>query len=666
VEVTLSQNPIKTIALLLWMSFLPLSAETIHDFLVRGEQSFQEKDYKGALSQFKAAIELNKNSTRAHLGFAKTSLLVDSLADAKTSFEKVLDAEPKNKEAIGGLAEVLSRQGKHREGLGKIEKALQDEPYNTTLLLQRPRILLRMGNKETALKRLLDAKKKIDQNYDYNVLLVQAYIANKRFKEALQIVNQLINNNPENPESFLEKAKLNYELASRETNPEKIQEYMEEARELLHTAISLNPNYEESKKLLIKNSLWLNNHSEALKICEDILSEDPDDAGTLYYKAYILAKLGETEQAARDFGKLLKLRETEVLARYSAEEFSIQKLDERHALRVNLGRFRLDQFQKTKEDLLYQDANFHILRASSLIPEHRLLRKELADHYYRLGDRKRLIRLLLQMREDDPDDIRINNRLENVLKRLRTSLAYKEGYLTKDASIESGIRSEPEMYIFDLQPRDFFPEFPDLSHIITSVLKYSLSFHPKIKLVSPEEEEQIRAVFQNQSGKSNYTESIYYRPELAAKLIELRKKQNSIRFIGYGSIEPDKENLTINFHIYDKKLGKVIKNIRLSSFGRNRLTDLGVRLADQIIEEIPIEGKVVKVKKNTIIANIGFRDGLKKLDTILVEREGKAFEGKVLVLDEYFCEIGLVGDDWKAHLGTGYLVTKKNLPKGKK
>lgn len=655
----MSLNQIKFIYLFIFLSFFPILGESINEYLVKGEQFYQEKDYKEALNNYKSALKINKNSTRAHLGFAKTSLALNSLTDAKNSFEAILNLEPKNKEAIAGLCEVLSRQGKHKEALEMIEEALKDEPYNAILLLQRPRILLRMGNKETALKRLEDVRKKIDQSYEYSVLLVQAYIANQKFREALEIVNQLLVKNPENPESFLEKAKLNYELASREKDQQKILEYMQEARELLLTSINLSPNYESGKRLLIKNSLWLDNKEEALRFCNELLEQDPNDPQTLYYRAYLNAKLDEIEKASKDFGKLIKLRETENLARYAAEEFAINKLEEKHPLRVNLGRFQLDQYEKTKDEFLYTNANFHILRAAQLIPENRKLKAHLSEHYYRLGDRKKLIQLLIQMREDDPDDIRIHNRLENVLKTLRNSLAYREGYLQKDASIEEGIRTENEIYVFDLQPSGFFPDYPDISHILTSVLKYALSFHPKVKLVNPEEEKKIREIFKNQVGLTNYTESIYYRPELLAKLFEIRKRDNSIRFVVYGNIDYEINNLSISLQIYDKNLGKIIKNTRVSAFGRDRLTDLAVRLAEEIIKILPIEGKVIKVKKESIIANIGFRDGLKKTDLLSVEWEDKSFEGKISELDEFFCEIVFEKENWKSQIGTEYSVRRK-------
>ncbi|MCX8000567.1 MAG: hypothetical protein N3A69_16715, partial [Leptospiraceae bacterium] len=361
----------------------------------------------------------------------------------------------------------------------------------------------------------------------------------------MKIVNELIKKNPENPESFYVKARLNHALAQNETNFEKVQNYMEEAEQNLLTSIHLNPKYEEGKKLLIYNYLWLKKYEDALKLCDEVLEEDLENSEIIYLRNYLAVHLGQIQNASKDLANLLRLRETDVLTRFAAEEFAIRYLNEKHLLRTNLGKYQLEEYFKFIEDYNFKNAEFHLERANSLIPENSKLRKELMEFYYKQGHRQKLIRLLLRLRQDDPDDIKINNRIENILKTLRTSLAYREGFLDKEANLEDNLRTTPEIFIFDLKPNEFFPKQPDISQILTNTIKFALSLHSKVKFIQGEEEKFIRSEIQKTSSLSNYTNALYYSSENLSKLVEFRKRHNPIRYVGYGEILEANERLTV-------------------------------------------------------------------------------------------------------------------------
>lgn len=639
------------------------------EYLQKGEKLYKEKNYREALNHFKEALEENPNSTKANLGFAKTSLALGSLGDASNSYKFVLNAEPNHKEAITGYSEVLSLQGKNKEALAIIEEALKQEPYNRLLLLQKSSILLRMKRNKTALKFLESIRNIIEPGYDYQVILSRAYIANEKYKNATDTISELARKFPDNPEIFYEKARMTIELANKENDSEKVFELMSEARDLLITSISLDPDYTLSKRLLVKNYMWLGDYEEASRICEEILDKIPSDIEMLYYSAYLNSKLDKSQNAGIYFGKLLKLQEINAFARQSAENFAIKNLNEKHPLRTNLGRYRLDQYEKDVHDFYYKNASFHIHKALDLFPENIYLKNKLADFYYKRGDRKRLIQILLNLRENDPDDIKINNRLEAILKRMRDSLSYREGYLEKDSSLIEGIRTEPDIYIFDLKPEGFIPEVPDSSKIVTDSIKYAISLLPEVKLIASEEEANIRSSIIESYGKARFTESLYYSADAVQKLNEFRKRDSLIRYIGYGSFKAFDNTLSIDFNLYDRATGKIIKNVKLSSFGRNRISEISVRLADTISKSILREGKVLKVKKDSIIINMGFRDGFKKGDLVSIESDGNVLAVCELnELDEYISSVIVKESkiNWKKEIGEGFYVKQIFLPKKEK
>ncbi|MCB1178063.1 MAG: hypothetical protein KDK36_10830, partial [Leptospiraceae bacterium] len=107
----------------------------------------------------------------------------------------------------------------------------------------------------------------------------------------------------------------------------------------------------------------------------------------------------------------------------------------------------------------------------------------------------------------------------------------------------------------------------------------------------------------------------------------------------------------------------------MSSFGRNQISEVSVRLAHAISKTIPKEGKVLKIKKESMIINIGFRDGLKKGDTVAIGSEEKVYTvAEIINLDEFISEVVVKekNTSWKKNIGEGYKVKKVKIVKVKK
>jgi hypothetical protein len=79
--------------------------------------------------------------------------------------------------------------------------------------------------------------------------------------------------------------------------------------------------------------------------------------------------------------------------------------------------------------------------------------------------------------------------------------------------LQSDLRTEPEIFLFDLKPEEFIPDFPDTPQVLTSSLKFALSLKPQVKIVIGDEEKAIREAIEDSQGKTNFTNSIYYSSE---------------------------------------------------------------------------------------------------------------------------------------------------------
>lgn len=627
------------------------------EYIQLGDKFLKEKNYREALVNYKQALIKNSGSIKANLGFAKSSLFLGSKLDAEAGFKRTLELDSKNKDAIAGLAEIQADLGKSKEALELIESALKEEPYNPELLLARAYVLLKAGKNKLALIKLEEARKRVVQNYEFKLLLAKVYIANKDSKRANQIIDELISKYPENPNSFNQKAILNFEMLKDSADPHRL---MKETYTFLHTALSLDGDNFESKRLLIKNLLWLakfdliekEKYKEAEQYVQELLTEFPNDPYLQYIAGYINYKLDKGEESAENYLKLLELQELNELGRFSAENYAIAKLNENHALRTKLGKYRLERFRFTKKEFLYNEAFFHIKRAEKLIPTNNEIKQELLEYYYSNGDLYRLLLFLTKTRDENIDDMKIHNRLENVFHRFKQTLIYREGFTSEDGKINFGIRSEPEVFVFDPEPEKSLFTYPDASMQIGNAIKFALSLQPSMKLISGLEENKIRSEIKKKKGIEAYTESVYYTPDALDVLDKDRKRDNIIRYIAYGTFTEEKNNITVKYKLYDRVSGKIMDTINTTASNRNSLAEISMRVSKRITSVIPLSGRIIKINQDSVIVNLGSKDGIVKNQILEATRLGlDNIPMKVVTVDEYIAKVVPEVTNWTKNLG---------------
>lgn len=645
--------------LILFIGIFPLAAQEKEagEYIQLGEKYLKDKNYREALVSYKQALIKNPGSIRANLGFAKSSLHLGSKQDAESGFKRTLELDAKNKEAVAGLAEIQADLGKHKEAIELIEKSLKEEPYNPELLLARAYVLLKAGKNQLALSKLEEAKKRVVQNYEFKLLLAKVYIANKDFKKANQIIDDLIAKHPENPNSFNQKAILNFEMLKDTSDAYRL---MKETYTLLHTALSLDGNNHDSKRLLIKNLLWLGKYdssdnlekyTEAKKITEDLLVDYPNDPYLQYISGYISYKLNQGEDSAENYLKHLDLQELNELGRFSAENYAISKLNENHTLRVKLGKYRLDRYRSALNEFLYNEAFFHLKRAEKLIPTHSELKQELLEYYYSKGDLYRLLLHLTKLRDENVDDMKIHNRLENVFHKYKQTLIYREGFASDAGRMNQDFRTEPEIFVFDPEVEKSLYIYPDASLQIANAIKFAISLNPSLKLISGAEENKIRNAIKKKKGVEAYTESVYYSPDIIDILDFERKEGSRIRYIAYGSFSEDKNNLTVKYKLYDRVSGKIIDTINTTASNRNSIAEISVRIAKRLSLAVPLDGRIIKINQNGVIINLGSKDGIEKDFIVEAVRPGSDnIRMRVDMVDEYVSKVIPEEKSWGKNL----------------
>ena len=329
------------------------------EYILRARISDARHDYIGELADLRLAHELQPKSLPCTDLIAKANLKAGNLDAAAKAFKTILRAEPKNYDAMYGLAQVEQARGNAKGALEQVNKAVDLFHAEPQVYVNRSDIYARQGNINaavqdllqgmgvgdggTAIKQLFDLS---DKNYDgvmsalatiadqnaassgvYRYLRANIAIDHCRYSEALSDLTDIKRRHLyDSPNVDYHIAKCDYELtrydeaishvdqaiAADPLQPEyfllksQAEYYAGEggnfkaAMEALDRCSLLNPQY--VPMLLNKAALLVNQSQEklALGYLNAAVANEPGDAQVLLSRAMVLKNLGYEQLAARD------------------------------------------------------------------------------------------------------------------------------------------------------------------------------------------------------------------------------------------------------------------------------------------------------------------------------------------------------------------------------
>jgi tetratricopeptide (TPR) repeat protein len=161
----------------------------------QGEQWLQNKDYEQAEELFIEAIKLDVKCQPAYRGLGYTYLAKGQLAEAKETFQFLLQLNPHDDVAIVKLGEICENQGQLEEAIGYFQRAVLENDNLSTRFYHLAELLLKVKQPETAQEAVVQAVELEPKNPKYLDLLIEiaiicgnAALAEKSYQE-LRLVN---------------------------------------------------------------------------------------------------------------------------------------------------------------------------------------------------------------------------------------------------------------------------------------------------------------------------------------------------------------------------------------------------------------------------------------------------------------------------------------------
>ncbi len=152
------------------------------DMFQAGVDAYTAKDYKAALSGFEGYLSINPEDQSAYLNAALAAQNIDDNTKAKMYYEKLIALKVDQPRPYQGLAAIYKSEGDTTQALKVIQQGRSAFPADKNLMIE-----------------------------ELNIYLVQG-----KAEQALEITNNAINNDPENPTLYYVKGSMLDNLGRKE------------------------------------------------------------------------------------------------------------------------------------------------------------------------------------------------------------------------------------------------------------------------------------------------------------------------------------------------------------------------------------------------------------------------------------------------------------------
>jgi tetratricopeptide (TPR) repeat protein len=155
-------------------------------------------DTKGAIKRALKCLQADPNDIGSHLLLAELFFISGDKASEQKEYETALGLDPQQQRVRMTLAIVLIRNGLFNEALGHLDELINQNPNLTIAYYYRGRVRIELDNYQEAEKEYLHALELDDSMEPALFDLASIYQMEKRFEEAIKLLEKLVGLYPAN------------------------------------------------------------------------------------------------------------------------------------------------------------------------------------------------------------------------------------------------------------------------------------------------------------------------------------------------------------------------------------------------------------------------------------------------------------------------------------
>ena len=163
---------------------------------------------------FQKAVELNPNNVEALQGLAKTYIYLDKNKEAQTILDKILKLDSKNVFAMIYMAKIHAWSNRYNAAIDLYNNALKIEPTNTDAKIGLAEVYLWAGYRKKSVTQYEQILNEDPRNKGVYKGLAETYVWDNRLKEAEHIYQRALKLTPNDIDLHLELARIYRLMAS--------------------------------------------------------------------------------------------------------------------------------------------------------------------------------------------------------------------------------------------------------------------------------------------------------------------------------------------------------------------------------------------------------------------------------------------------------------------
>nr|WP_315205219.1 XrtA/PEP-CTERM system TPR-repeat protein PrsT [uncultured Albidiferax sp.] len=237
-------------------------------FNLRGKVQISQKDYSNARKSFEKAVEINPTYFPAVASLAGLDVFEKKPENAKKRLEDLLTKDPKNSQALLGLAELQARTGGKKEDVAdSINRAITANPSEIG-----PRILLvdfylRNKDNKAALTAAQNAATVLPDSLEVLDALGRTQLASGDTNQAISSYTKLASLQPQSVPALMRLAGAN--IVAKNTAA---------AEQSLNKVLELKPDLLEAQSNLIMLNISAEQYTKAIDIARTVQKQRPKEA----------------------------------------------------------------------------------------------------------------------------------------------------------------------------------------------------------------------------------------------------------------------------------------------------------------------------------------------------------------------------------------------------
>ena len=638
----------------------------------RGDTEYIQKQFPIAIDFYKKAIAKNPNYLPALISLGRLLRETDSLKNSKFYLKKAYKIAPKNKEVLVELAKTYFDQKDFVASKKIVNKGIQLYPYNPDLNYLKSKVYLLHNKKYLAEKKL---KKNLRSNPNHipsYILLSDIYTQKGNYTKAINFLKMSHLIEPDNTDILVHIARAKLLRSVRELDsllyddPITIKAFSEAIHDL-ESVKNFDYYHLTSNLLLGKIYSLTKNCNNAMPYLEAVLKNNPSHFEAQYYQGYCNPKT-----SLKIYPTLLANNSNDEILRYHLQKNLLHFTRRRES--PNIMRFVEEHYSKGKQlSTLNQETQaFQEFKwASYLFPGHLKTNKELI-RYYRTKSDFRYLTKTLQFLKDRTRGTKYQDMYEQLVQERRNKIFYRARI-----PFPEKVRTPTPLFVFYFKPENPFGTYPDAGRAIAHKLSFALSEMGRVRILP---EDELNEIYKKITKKKFFGLGGYHNASLAKEvkycfdhyLKMLKVNQNirnkasfgkqSLRYIIRGSYQKIAQGIRVTMEIVDLNTGLNIYRTKAQAEGLSYLNHLAVQLSNKIYDHIPYYGRVLAIKNEKVLINLGKRDGLQKKTRLLATKNGAVIvELEVVDVDTDLSWVKATNDSYNIfRLQPGDLVEPKS------